>query len=109
MTHARLLEALRDRGANAPVGEIMENKFQMASAEEELDVALGRIAPGRATLLPVIWNRQLVGLLTAENIGEFYMIRRALSGGGGIRPTAPPVIRMPRVMPPPLPIRQPGS
>jgi len=109
LPHVRLFEALRDSGANAPVGEVMESDFQMASAEEELDAALGRIEPGRATLLPVIWNRQLVGLLTAENIGEFYMIRRALSGGGGSRPPVPPVIRIPRVMPPPLPIRQPSS
>ena len=78
-------------------------------AEEELDAALGRIEPGRATLLPVILNRQLVGLLTAENVGEFYMIRRALAGGSGSRPPFPPVIRIPRVMPPPLPIRQPSS
>ena len=109
LTHTRLLEALRDRGVNVPVGDVMEGDFQMASADEELDAALGRIEPGRATLLPVIWNRQLVGLLTAENVGEFYMIRRALSGGGGRRPPAPPVIRIPRVMPPPLPIRQPSS
>ena len=108
LAHTRLLEALRDRGVDVPVGEVMESDFQMASAEEELDAALGRIEPGRATLLPVILNRQLVGLLTAENIGEFYMIRRALSGGGGSRPPAPPVIRIPRVMPPPLPIRQPS-
>jgi Zn-dependent protease/predicted transcriptional regulator len=109
LTHTQLLEALRDRGVNVPVGDVMERDFQMASADEELDAALGRVEPGRATLLPVIWNRQLVGLLTAENVGEFYMIRRALSGGGGRRPPAPPVIRIPRVMPPPLTIRQPSS
>ena len=89
LTHTRLFEALRDRGVDVPVGEVMESEFQMASAEEELDAALARIEPGRATLLPVIWNRQLVGLLTAENVGEFYMIRRALSDGGGSRPPAP--------------------
>ena len=87
----------------------MESDVRTVSADEELDTALGRVEPGRATLLPVIWNGQLVGLLTAENVGEFYMIRRALSGGGGSRPTVPPVIRIPRVMPPPLPIRQPSS
>ena len=107
--HTRLLEALRDRGVNVPVGEVMESDFPMASADEELDAALGRVEPGRATMLPVIWNRQLVGLLTAENVGEFYMIRRVLSGGAGSRPSAPPVIRIPRGMPPPLPIRQPSS
>lgn len=109
LTHTQLLEALRDRGVNVPVGDVMERDLQMASADEELDAALGRIEPGRATLLPVIWNRQLVGLLTSENVGEFYMIRRALSGGGDRRPPAPPVTRIPRVMPPPLPIRQPSS
>jgi Zn-dependent protease/predicted transcriptional regulator len=109
LTHTRLLEALRDRGVNMPVGEVMESDFQMASAEEELDAALGRVEPGRATMLPVIWNRQLVGLLTAENVGEFYIIRRALSCGSGSCPPAPPVIRIPRVMPPPLPIRQPSQ
>lgn len=92
-----------------PLVEIMENKFQMASAEEDLDAALSRIEPGRAILLPVIRDRQLVGLLTSENIGEFYLIRQALCGGGGSRPPAPPVIRIPRMMPPPLPIRQPSS
>ena len=108
LTHLRLLEALRDRGANAPVGEVMDREVRTASADEELDTALGRVEPGRGTMLPVIWDRQLVGLLTAENVGEFYMIRRALSGGAGSRPSAPPVIRIPRAMPPPLPIRQPS-
>jgi Zn-dependent protease/predicted transcriptional regulator len=109
LTHARLLEALRDRGAEAPVGEVMEREVPLVSAEDELDAALARVEPGRATLLAVIWNRQLVGLLTAENVGEFYMIRRALSGPGGSRPSAPPVIRTSRRMPPPLMVRQPSS
>jgi hypothetical protein len=98
LTQARFLEALRDRGANAPAGEVMECDFQMASGEEELGAALGRVERDRATLPPVIWNRRLVGLVTAENISGFYWIRRALSGGGG-RPPAPPVFRIPRVIP----------
>ncbi len=109
LTHMRLLEAMRDHGANAPVGEVMDSDVRTASADEELDAALGRVDPTRVTMLPVIWNRQLVGLLTAENVGEFYMIRRALSGGAGSRPSVPPVIRIPKVMPPPLPIRQRSS
>jgi Zn-dependent protease/predicted transcriptional regulator len=108
LSHARLLETLRDRDADVPVSEVMDREFQIVFAEEELDAALGRIEPGRAALFPVIWNRQLVGLLTTENIGEFYVIRRALSMGTRPRPPVPPVIRIPRVMPPPLPIRQPS-
>lgn len=100
LTHTRLFETLRDRGANVPVSEVMESDVPTASAEEELDAVLARIEPGRATLLPVIWNRQLVGLLTAENVGEFYMIRRALSAGEGPKPTGTP---------PPLPRGQPSA
>ena len=61
------------------------------------------------TVFPVIWNRQLVGLLTAENVGELYMIRRALSGRAGSRPGASPLSRSPRVIPPLLPGRQSGG
>jgi len=109
LAHARLIEALHERGMDTLVGEVMERTFHATSADEGLDAALGRLEPGHATLLPVMWNRQLVGLLTAENVGEFYMIRRALTEGSGSRPPAPPVIRFPRVLPPRLLVRQPGS
>jgi CBS domain-containing protein len=110
LAHTSLIEALRERGVDTLVGEIMERSFRATSADEDLDAALGRLesgqAPGQATLLPVMWNRQLVGLLTAENVGEFYMIRRTLAEGAGRRPPAPPVIHFPRVLPPPLLVRQ---
>lgn len=106
---ARLIEALQDRGMDTPVGEVMERGFQEASAEEDLDAALGRVEPGRATLLPVMRNRQLVGLLTAENVGEFYMIRRALSESARPRPPVSLARGMPTAVPPPLPIRQSSS
>jgi CBS domain-containing protein len=109
LTHTRLLETLRDRGASALVGEVMDSDVRTASADEELDIALGRVEPGRATLLPVIWNQHLVGLLTAENVGEFYMIRRALAERARNRPPAPPVIGTPRLVPPSILARQPGA
>ena len=94
--------ALKGAERKILVGDIMERSFRTASADEDLDAALGRLEPGQANLLPVMWNRQLVGLLTAENVGEFYMIRRALAEGAGRRP---PAIRYPRVLPPPLLVR----
>lgn len=103
LAHTRLVAALRERGTATPVGEVMERSFQTTSAEEDLDAALARLEPGQPPLLPVIWNRQLVGLLTAENVGEFYMIRRALAEGAGPHSPAPPMLRFPRVLPPPLP------
>jgi CBS domain-containing protein len=106
LTQARLIGALRERGLDTLVGDIMERSFRRILADEDLDAALGRLEPGQATLLPVMWNRQLVGLLTAENVGEFHMIRRALAEGAGRRPPSPPAIHVPRLLPPPLLVRQ---
>ena len=50
--------------------------------------------------------------VTAENMGEFFMIRSALQASRrSAAPSltkAPPVIRSPRLVPPPIPDRQPG-
>ena len=108
LTHVRLFEALQGRSPDTLVTEVMENEVQTAAPEEELDAALTRVEPGRATMLPVMRNGQLIGLLTAENLGELYMIRRALAERGKNRPPAPPVIGAARVVPPPILARQPG-
>jgi CBS-domain-containing membrane protein len=39
-----------------------------------------RLQASACRTLPVIQNRRLVGLLTAENLGEFLMIRSARNG-----------------------------
>ena len=109
LTHLRLFEALRSKSADTLVTEVMENEVQTAAPEEDLDAALARVEPGRATLLPVMRNGQLVGLLTTENLGEFYIIRRALTERAKNRPPAPPVIGAPRVVPPLILARQPGA
>jgi CBS domain-containing protein len=109
LAHTRLMAALRERGMDTRVGEIMERSFHAASADEDLDAALSRFEPGQATLLPVMWNQKLVGLLTAENVGEFYMIRRALAERGKNRPPVPPVMSVARHLPPSILVRQPGA
>jgi Zn-dependent protease/CBS domain-containing protein len=109
LTHVRLFEALQGRSADTLVTEVMEDEVQTAAPEEELDAALARVEPGRATMLPVMRNDQLIGLLTAENLGEFYMIRRALAERAKNWPPAPPVIGAAHVVPPPIPARQPGA
>jgi len=103
LTHVRLFEALQGSNPDMLVTEVMESEIQIAAPEEELDVALTRVEPGRATMLPVMRNGQLVGLLTAENLGEFYMIRRALANRPP--PPVPPVIGAPPLIADLRPIR----
>lgn len=92
LSHARLFEILRDRGEWTLVGEAMEREFRTLRPEEPLDGALFQAEPGQ-TVMPVVRNGQLVGLITAENIGELMMIRAARAQRG-VEP--PPLPRDPR-------------
>lgn len=92
LSHARLFEILRERGEWTLVGEAMEREFRTLRPEEPLDGALFQAEPGQ-TVMPVVRNGQLVGLITAENIGELMMIRAARAQRG-VEP--PPLPRDPR-------------
>jgi len=85
LTHPRLFEILRERGEWTPVAEAMERDFRMLRPDERLDGVLFQTEPGR-TVMPVAHAGRLVGLLTAENIGELLMIRSARA----LRVSTPP-------------------
>ena len=88
LSHARLFEVLRERGEWTPVTEVMVRTFRTLRPDEPLDGALFQAEPGQ-TVLPVVRNGQLVGLVTAENIGELMMIRAARRERGAEPPPLP--------------------
>jgi CBS domain-containing protein len=77
LTRARLLEALAEKGRDAWVSAAMERSFQVASPQEDVEVALARLQACRCHTLPVVDGGALVGVLTAENIGEYLMVEAA--------------------------------
>lgn len=79
VTREGLLKALAGRD-HAPVKEIMRQDIELAEASEMLETALQRLQASSCHTLPVLQNNHLVGLLTAENLGEFLMIRNARQG-----------------------------
>ncbi|MCE9610393.1 MAG: site-2 protease family protein [Chthoniobacter sp.] len=85
LTHSRLFEMLRERGEWTFVADAMERDFRSLRPDERLDGALFQAEPG-LTIMPVVRDGHLVGLLTAENIGELLMIRSARA----LRPSLPP-------------------
>ncbi len=93
-----LFRALQERGESMPVALVMRRDVDVVTPEELLDSALGRVHADQGTTLAVMENGQLTGLLTAENVGEFFMIQAALERsrgnqtGGAPRPDVPPVI-----------------
>ncbi len=89
LTRERLMVALAERGRAASVADVMDREFDTVEANEMLETALVRTQSGRAATLPVVHQGRLIGLLTAENVGEFVMIQTAL------KRRAPPVLAKP--------------
>jgi Zn-dependent protease/predicted transcriptional regulator len=95
LTRANLMTALAKQGLGAPVSEVMQREFQTADPAEMAETVFARLQACNCHALPVAQNGQLVGILTAENVGEFLMIQSALSRGvppKSPRQQAPPVL-----------------
>ena len=101
LVHADLFQALRERGESPPVAAVMQRDLETVAPNELLDAAFSRVRAEKGLALPVVQNGRLVGLVTAENVGEFFMIRAALGNRSRRPPPAPPVIPTPPVTPPP--------
>ncbi len=102
-----LLKGIHERGEFVTVASMMRPEVETLDANELLDWAVAHLNPDRGLSRPVLREGRLVGLLTAENLGEFYMIRRALAENNRNRPS-PPMVRTPRVVVPVM-SRQPGA
>lgn len=95
-----LIDALQNRGESVRIENVMRREIRPVQADEPLEDALGNASAEKQTTIPVFEGDELVGLLTAENVGEFYMIRAAL----GHMPSQPPRGSQvpPIIAPPPL-------
>lgn len=91
VTHDRLFRALREADEGASIVEVVERGFDTASADEPLEDVLARRDPDRCGVVPVYAGARLVGLITADNVGELFMVRSAVSERR--RTGAPPPIR----------------
>jgi Zn-dependent protease len=105
LPHRELFLALREQGEHALVANVMRREFAALSADAPLEAALEPENVEKGLAMPVLEEGRLVGLVTAENVGEFFMIRSALQSRGyaGHPPSAPdrvpPVIAVPPVLP----------
>ena len=98
LSRASLLTTLASHGENGTVADAMERQFDSLEANELLDGAMARANPDKGFSRPVMREGRLVGLLTAENLGEFLMVRTALAQRRRRQPPrlptppAPPII-----------------
>jgi Zn-dependent protease/CBS domain-containing protein len=80
LTRQQLVRGLAERGADAAVGLAMGREFEVARPDEPVEEALGRLKSCACHAMPVVRGRELLGVLTTENVGEFIMLRAALRG-----------------------------
>jgi Zn-dependent protease/CBS domain-containing protein len=85
LTQRGLLRALAQQGSQARVGDVMERDVPTASIDDRAQVVLERMGTARDASLPVMNGRDLVGVLTAENLSEFLSLRAAVAGTGHLR------------------------
>jgi CBS domain-containing protein len=81
-----LISALKQRGDEAPVSEVMRQNFVTAHPSEPVEAAFARLQPGQCATVSVVHAGHLVGVVTAESVNEFLALRGAPS-----RPVPPPL------------------
>ena len=77
LTHAKFFEALAEHGDDAPVTVSMTEAFDTADVTEPMEIVFSRARPENCNTVPVLRDGVVVGMLTAENIGEFILIDAA--------------------------------
>jgi len=81
LTSKDLMRVLAQHGDSALVSTAMQRDFKVADPSEPVEDALARLESSDCHALPVVRGRQLMGVLTLDNVGEYMMIQAALRRG----------------------------
>jgi Zn-dependent protease/CBS domain-containing protein len=82
LTRDAMIKALKERGPDTPVLEVMQTDIPTVRARSKLETALRSLMAKRPVVGVTDGEDRLVGLLTLENLGEMMMVQSA-------RPEAP--------------------
>ena len=80
VTRTGLVQALTQHGPAAPVRTGMRTDFLIADPYEPLEDAFTRLQGqgSKCQTMPVVRGGELLGVLTMENVGEFFMVHGAV-------------------------------
>lgn len=78
LTRSDLLVALAEHGQDYPVTAAMRREFLTMDGTEILEVAFQRLQECECHTMTVIQEGRLVGLVTMDNLGEYFMIQAAV-------------------------------
>ena len=78
LTRSDLLTALAREGPDASVANAMQKQFCTAECGEPVVRALARLNDDGCKTMLVLRDEKLAGILSSENLGEYFMIQAAL-------------------------------
>lgn len=78
LTRVDLINGLSRYGQEVFIRDIMQNNFVTVDPNTMLATAFEQLKNCSCRVIPVYDNNRLVGILTAENIGELVMIQKAI-------------------------------
>jgi len=78
LTRTNLIAALSKYGPEYSVGDAMRRDYRTIDASDPLEGVFMRLAESQEYAIPVTQAGRLVGLLTSDNVAEFFMLHTAL-------------------------------
>jgi Zn-dependent protease/CBS domain-containing protein len=90
LTRDEIIRALKERGPETPVGEVMRTDIPLVQHRHSLEEALRQMQEKRLPAVGVSDREgRLVGFITPENVGELMMVQAARPPGPSGRPWRP--------------------
>jgi Zn-dependent protease/CBS domain-containing protein len=84
LTRDDFIRALSEHGQATPVANVIRRNVPSVDSHDMVEMALMRLQESGAKTLPVMHAGRFVGLVTAENMTEFLMIRSALQAASRV-------------------------
>ncbi|HLK80499.1 MAG TPA: site-2 protease family protein [Xanthobacteraceae bacterium] len=87
---AEIIRALRELGPSAPVSDVMVKDIPTIERSHRLEEAFRLLQEKSVPAVGVVdYAGRLIGLVTAETVGEMLMVRKALPEGARLGPWSP--------------------
>jgi stage IV sporulation protein FB len=88
---AEIIRALRERGPDAPVSDVMVKDIPTIERSHRLEEAFRLLQENAVPAVGVVdYSGRLIGLVTAATIGEMLMVQRSLPQGAKLGPWSRP-------------------
>jgi Zn-dependent protease/predicted transcriptional regulator len=92
LTRNGLIAAVHQKGTDIPVSEAMDTDYVVVAPDAPLDEVYKRLTGQNKTVSAVVDDGHLLGVLSLEGIGRFFMVRSAAGGKGRRTDSLPPPI-----------------